>query len=223
MRDFVKELRPNRCDSGQPVLGLVAAHRQKRDHELAGVLVGHPGQLPIDDRFDRSSGAIEAAPDPVRLGEAELSLLLFHRQKIVPRSGEALVERGQRDAPGLVHRALDRVEALRCLSDAGIEVRDRVLARIRDEIPDPDPHGREPGLEPLARVGKSGRILDAEEGAFNVGLTGGERTAIGQEADDRDHRDCDDTAANRNPRVERLECKNARHPRRHGTGCAGGY
>src|SRR5450432_1472986 len=192
MRDLVQELPANRRGPVQSVLGLETAHGQKGDHELPGVLVGHPGQLLVNDALDRRPGRMEAAPEPIRLGEAEAFLLLLHLQETVPCGRDASVERGQSEAFGLAYRALDRVQTLRGLSAAGIEGRGRLFARICDEIPKPDPHGREPGLEFLAGLGNCRRTLDAPEGAFNVGLTGGECNAIGQEADERDHRNCDD-------------------------------
>ena len=223
MRGFVGELRPERGCPAQPVLGLIAAHRQQGDHELAGVLVGHPGQFLIDDGFDRRSGAIEVAPDPIHLGEAEAPLRLFHHQEILLDGGNASGERGQHGAFVLAYRGLDRVEALRYLCAGGLESGDRFLVRVGDEIPNPHPHGRESGLESFACVGQVGRVLGAAEGAGDIGLTGRERNAIGQKADQRNDRDRDDAAANRGLRVEKLEGKNARHRKWHGTSCAGGH
>jgi hypothetical protein len=133
--DLVEELPPHGGAPRQPVFGFVAAHGQERDHELPGVLVGHPGQVLPDDRLDGGAGAIEPAADPVGLGEPEIFPLPLQGQEVGLRGRDALVEGGQCGALGLAHRAFDRAEILSSLFGAGVEGRDRVLVRTRDEIP----------------------------------------------------------------------------------------
>jgi hypothetical protein len=86
-----------------------------------------------------------------------------------------------------------------------------------------DPHGGEPGLDPFAGLGQRRRLLDAAQCMLDVGLPGRERNSVGQEADDRKHRDGDNAAADRNPRIEQFGRKKGRGIEGGPTGRAGGY
>ena len=139
---------------------------------------------------------------------ASASKLSFISPKAWPRHGDLVALRG-------VDRGGDRVEALGGELVAGPEGGDLLVGGLRHEILGSHLHARQGGLNFAARIGEHRRARDALEGVPDLGLAAGEGQAVGQKADDRDHRDGGDAAAHRELRDELLEREIAHYRKRH--------
>jgi hypothetical protein len=192
-----EELLPGGAGLIEPILRFLPAHGEERQQQLLAVGLGDPGHAVIDRLLDIGSDIFKPLAGSLIFREAELGLLVDQVAERKLELAELLAHQvgvvfAQR--PGRSH---DLLEVRRCENVIGFEVLDQVGRGHRDKIGGSKLHGHQRDLEFAACVGQDGRCLDVVERVGHLALSGGEREAVRNEADNWNQRDPDDAGPDR--------------------------